>query len=198
MSLIIAVTDRHLSKIPFFEQFEKIVKARPDMIILREKDLSSEDYRSIAGTCMDISVRYGVKLCINSFTDVASKLKIKNIQLPLELFKMDMKKTDGFDSVGVSVHSKEDAVLIERLGADFLIYGNVFESQCKPGVPAKGLDSIADICSSVDIPVYGIGGIDEKNAASVLKAGAEGVCMISALMTADDPFGIISAVRKCF
>jgi len=198
MNLIVAVTDRHLSKIPFFEQFEKIVKARPDMIILREKDLSSEDYRSITGTCVDLSVRYGVEFCINSFTDVAAELKVKNIQLPLELFKRDIKKMDGFDSVGVSVHSKEDAVSVEQLGADYLVYGNVFESQCKPGVPAKGLDSVAEICSSVDIPVYGIGGIDEKNAASVLKAGAEGVCMISALMTADDPFEIMSAVRKCF
>jgi Thiamine monophosphate synthase len=198
MSVIIAVTDRYLSKIPFFDQFEKIVKAGPDMIILREKDLSSKDYRSMAKTCMDISVRYGVEFCINSFTDVATELKVKNIQLPLELFKRDIEKMDGFDSVVVSVHSKEDAVSVEQLGADYLIYGNVFESQCKPGVPAKGLDSITDICSSVDIPVYGIGGIDERNTASVLKAGAEGVCMISALMTADDPSVIVSAVRKCF
>jgi len=198
MSVIVAVTDRHLSKIPFLDQFEKIAKAGPDMIILREKDLSSPDYRSIAETCIDISVRYGIEFCINSFTDIAAELKIKNIQLPLELFKRDIGKTNGFDSVGVSIHSKEDAVSVERLGADYLIYGNVFESQCKPGVPARGLDSIADICSSVDIPVYGIGGIDEKNAISVIKAGAEGVCMISALMTADDPSMIVSAVKKCF
>jgi Thiamine monophosphate synthase len=198
MTMIVATTDRYLSKVPFFDQFEKIAKARPDMIILREKDLSSKDYKSMAKTCIDISVRYDVEFCVNSFSDVAAELKVKNIQLPLELFKRDLEKMQKFDFIGVSIHSTEDAVSVERLGADYLIYGNVFESQCKPGVPAKGLDSLARICSSVDIPVYGIGGITEDNADSVIKAGAEGVCMISALMTADDPSTVVSAVKKCF
>jgi len=196
--VIIAITDRYLSKIPFFDQFEKIARAAPDMIILREKDLSSSDYRSIAETCINICREHDVLFCINSFVDVASELDVGHIQLPRETFDKNSKKLGAFDSIGVSIHSLDEAIDAERLGADYLIYGNVFESQCKPGVLAKGLDSLAEICSSVDIPVYGIGGIEEKNAASVVEAGAEGVCMISALMTADDPSKIASAVRKCF
>lgn len=83
---------------------------------------------------------------------------------------------------GVSVHSVEDARLAEQCGATYLTAGHVFVTDCKKGLAPRGLDFLHEVCSSVKIPVYAIGGINDKNAASCIREGAAGVCVMSGYM----------------
>jgi thiamine-phosphate pyrophosphorylase len=103
--------------------------------------------------------------------------------------------------LGVSAGTVREATAAERAGADYLGAGPVFATSTKPdaGQPI-GLEGLAAIAAAVAIPVVGIGGIHAMNAASVIGAGASGVAVISALITAEDPQAearaILDAVRE--
>jgi thiamine-phosphate pyrophosphorylase len=90
--------------------------------------------------------------------------------------------------IGVSTHSVEEISTAAVQGADFVTFGPVFHTPSKAayGAPA-GLEKLRRACSGSSIPVYGLGGINPANAASVQGAGACGVALISALLNADAP-----------
>ena len=64
-------------------------------------------------------------------------------------------------------------------------------TDCKKGVPARGLDFLKEICASVEIPVFAIGGMNLEHGRMAMEAGASGVCMMSELMESDAPGEII-------
>jgi len=191
--MIIAVTDRKLCSIPFIEQFRKVAEAGPDMIILREKDLSVSEYGRLASQCLDICNMNGVRFCVNSFFTVANDLAVDDLQIPFSMFVNGIRGR----STAVSVHSAEEAEYAESMGADTLMFGNVFETQCKPGLPSR-YEVLKTICDSVSIPVYGIGGINAVNAGEVKRAGASGVCIMSEFMCCVDPAAFLKAVRDSY
>jgi thiamine-phosphate pyrophosphorylase len=185
--MIISVTNRLLCKGNFLERIEKIAKAAPHSIILREKDLRDEKYEKLAAECLEICTMHGVPLVINSNIAIAEKLKIPDIHLSTELFKENCGRLGAFKNVGVSVHSPEEAIMAEKFGAAYLIAGHIFQTDCKKGMPPKGLDFLRQVCEAVSIPVAAIGGISELNAESVLRTGAKGICVMSGLMACEEP-----------
>jgi len=192
--MIIAVTDRRNCLYPFFEQIIRIAEARPRMIVLREKDLPESDYMILAEKCMNICHRYDVPLCVNSFIDVASELGITNIQMPMPLLRTHSSELTLFDDVGASVHSLKEATEAAELGANRLIFGHVFETRCKSGMKPRGLDTLTEICENIDLPVFAIGGITADNASLAIEHGAAGICLMSSLMTSEDPASIIRSI----
>ena len=76
--------------------------------------------------------------------------------------EMPEEQKQKFSVRGVSVHSVEDARLAEQCGATYLTAGHVFVTDCKKGLAPRGLDFLHEVCSSVKIPVYAIGGIHEE------------------------------------
>ena len=87
-----------------------------------------------------------------------------------------------YKRIGVSIHSLEEAKEVETLGATYVVAGHIFETDCKKGLEPRGLNFIKELSSILTIPVFAIGGIDEKNSLSVIDNGAFGVCMMSSLM----------------
>jgi len=193
--IVTAVTDRKNSIRPFEEQLELLASGRPDMIILREKDLSEDAYTSLAKECLTICDEYDVPLCINTFFKTALELGIHDVQMPMDILRSHHMDLSGL-RVGASVHSIADVECAEELGAERLVFGNVFETSCKPGKQAAGLTILKDVCGSTDLPVWAIGGISESNVNEVMRTGASGVCVMSSLMKAEDPAWIISSLRK--
>ncbi len=189
--LIICVTDRLRCQGDFLERIEQIAKALPYSIILREKDLQLKEYENLALEVSRICERYNVPLVINSQFNVAKKIKVSNIHLPMEIFVKHRDELSVFKKIGVSVHSVEEAKLAEAMGAHYIIAGHIFSTDCKKGVPPRGLDFLKIICSEVSIPVYAIGGITHNNINAVLKCGAAGICLMSQLMKCDSPTEVI-------
>lgn len=196
--MIISVTNRLLCKGDFIERIEQIAKALPYSIILREKDLLPEEYEQLAGTCLKICNKYKVPLVINSHIAIAKKLEIPNVHLPMKLFLKHSRELDSFKSIGVSVHSLEEAKCAQALGASYLIVGHIFETDCKKGIPPRGLNFMRQVCEAVTIPVFAIGGISLLNASDVLEAGAAGVCVMSQLMTCQKPEEVLKSYHKIF
>lgn len=99
-----------------------------------------------------------------------------------------------FKIIGTSVHSVEDAIKAEQLGAIYMTAGHIFATDCKKGLPPRGLDFLKNVCDAVQIPVYAIGGIniassERENSslnvprlAEVMECGAAGGCIMSGMM----------------
>lgn len=181
-SNIICITNRHLCDIPFLQRIETIAKKHPKYIVLREKDLSVDEYNKLAKEVIKICKRENIDLILHNFIDTAIDLEVKNMQLPLHIAKEEKSKLKYFDVIGISTHSIKEAIEAENLGATYITAGHVFETDCKKGLKGRGLDFIKDVANNVNIPVYGIGGINRHNINDVLKSGAAGVCMMSEFM----------------
>ncbi len=174
----ICVTNRKLCSGDFIETVRRACLTA-DMVILREKDLSEAEYRSIAEKVKSICAESGTAFCVNTFTDTARALECDALQLSYTDF---MNLPEKFCRTGVSVHSAEEAHAAWKKGADYLIAGHIFATDCKKGVPPRGTEFLTKIVSDVEIPVYAIGGITPDNENEIYRCGAAGVCIMSGYM----------------
>ena len=102
----------------------------------------------------------------------------------------------GFAHIGTSVHSVAEALAAQNAGATCLTAGHIFDTDCKKGLPGRGLDFLRSVCQQVSIPVYAIGGIDSGNIGAVRGAGAAGACVMSGLMRCGDPGACLRSLDK--
>lgn len=179
---IIAVTNRMLCSDDFLTQIRRLAKAKPYRIILREKDLSEAEYLELAEKVLAICDEEGAVCTLHTFISAASALRCPRIHLPLHLLEQNQDNLQGFEEVGVSVHSAEEAKLAQNIGATYLTAGHIFTTDCKKGLAARGLSFLQEIVKAVEIPVYAIGGIEPKNIKKVAEKGAAGACMMSGVM----------------
>jgi thiamine-phosphate pyrophosphorylase len=195
--MIIAITDRKISAASdFLTQVEAIADSSPDMIILREKDISEPEYKYLAIECVRICSYRGVKFCVNSFIKTAEAIGNGRVQISFGSLAANKDKLTAFEEIWVSVHSLNEAAEAERQGATHLIYGNVFETSCKPGAEGKGIKELREVCKAVGIPVFAVGGIDLSTAGAAVNAGCDGVCVRSLMMTSKDPAETVDELRK--
>ncbi|MGN0461116.1 MAG: thiamine phosphate synthase [Ruminococcus sp.] len=184
---ILCITNRSLCKEDFLKRIEKIASANPKGIILREKDLTEKEYKDLATKVIEICNRYNTPCILHNFTKVALELNHPYIHLPLHILDNIPAKDRGkFKVLGASCHSADDAVRAEKLGCTYITAGHIFDTDCKKGLPGRGLDFLKNVCKSVEIPVYAIGGISSKNFPQVKSAGATGVCVMSGVMMCED------------
>lgn len=164
----------------YYTQIEKALEKNIFALILREKDCNQNQYKEIAKKVISLCSKYQTKCILHSFVDTAIELKHPLIHLPLVQFlELDESQKDHFTAIGVSVHSVEEAKLAQKHGAAYLTAGHIFQTQCKKGVPPRGLNFLKSICEQVSIPVYAIGGIHQENVQSCIRQGADGICMMS-------------------
>ena len=189
---VIAVTNRKLSQRPFLEQIKRVCQLRPEAVILREKDLSEEAYTILAEKVMHICEKYSVPCILHSFAKAAMALNVKAIHMPLPLLrKMTPQEKNHFEIIGASCHSLEEAKEAERLGCTYITAGHIFLTDCKKGLPGRGLTFLQNICENVSIPVYAIGGISNENINDVRQTGAAGACIMSGFMKCNNIAEII-------
>lgn len=161
----------------------QIIAKHPQAIILREKDLSEKDYEMLLRRCQPLCDAAGIPLIAHTFAGAARRLGVARLHLPLPLLLKNGGRPQGFDLVGTSVHSIDDAKKALACGADYLIAGHIFETGCKAGLPGRGLPFLKKICQISTVPVYAIGGITVDKLPKIQEAGAAGGCMMSGLFT---------------
>ena len=189
---IVSVTDRRNSLRPLEEQVELVCEAGTDMVVLREKDLPLDDYRALARRIKGICESRGTEFCVNFHSSVARELD-STLWVPFDLFVAEERSARR---TGVSIHSVEEGIQASDGGADFVVYGNVYETSCKPGKAARGLNDVRMLADLLDIPVYAIGGISPGNIREVMLSGASGACLMSGLMASKDPAEVVSRCRS--
>lgn len=190
MYKLLAITNRHLCNNEFLEQIQDICTLNEKntviesvSIVLREKDLSEKDYKKLAAKVLNICEKNNTECILHTYYKVAKELNCKKIHLPLYILKSNPNIYKDFNEIGVSIHSVNEAIEAMNLGATYITAGHIFATDCKKDLPPRGLSFLSSVCSSVHIPVYAIGGISPANAEKAINAGAEGVCIMSGLMT---------------
>lgn len=179
----ICITNRTLVTGDFLEQIRKVAATDVDIIILREKDLPEKAYENLAVKVKEICEEEHTKCIVHNFDQVAARMRCSNLHVSMDKFRsMSVYMRESFANLGVSVHSVEEAVEAMNGGANYLIAGHVFPTDCKKGLEARGLDFIRKVTDAVNIPVYALGGISRENMESCIEAGASGVCMMSGYM----------------
>ena len=90
--------------------------------------------------------------------------------------------------IGISAESLEDAIEAEKGGADYLGVSPIYATPTKTDTaPPLGLEGLQEIRKAVRLPLVGIGGLSRDNAAEVVRSGADGIAVVSAIVAADDP-----------
>ena len=180
---LICVTNRHLCKGDLINRVEEIVKYKPKAILLREKDLSEDEYELLARDVMKVCRNANVLCILHNFVDTALKLEAKAIHLTFSALRiMNKGDKENFKTIGASCHSAEEARKAESVGCTQIIAGHIFDTLSKKELPPRGLDFFQEVVKNVTIPVYAIGGINKENIQSVLKCGASGACVMSGPM----------------
>ena len=182
--------EKQIEKI-FLAYEKKIILKNFDIVALtlREKDLNKNEYLKLIEKVYPICQKYKINLILHQNYDLNldDKYKIDGIHLSYSIFKslnqnIKAELIKKYKRIGVSIHSLEEAKDVESLGASYVIAGHIFETECKKGLEPRGLKFIEDLSSALSIPIFAIGGIDEKNSLSVINSGAFGLCMMSTLM----------------
>jgi thiamine-phosphate pyrophosphorylase len=157
---------------------------------VREKDLGAAELAFVCRRLRALTLDRRALLIVNDRVDVALAVGADAVQrtstsLPVEDIRAI---ADKRLRIGVSVHSLAEAVEAELKGADWVIFGPVYDTPSKrPYGPPQGLERLERVAREVRLPVIAIGGITPERVGEVLRAGARGVAAISAIVSADSP-----------
>lgn len=181
------------------KQIEKIFSAYQRKIILenfeivsltlREKDLNKNKYLKLVEKIYPICQKYRIDLILHQNYDLRldNKYNIKGLHLSYNTFKSLNKNIREelirkYKKIGVSIHSVDEAKEVENLGANYVVAGHIFKTDCKKDLEPRGLKFIQELSLILTIPIFAIGGINEKNSHLVINSGVFGVCIMSSLM----------------
>jgi len=194
------VTDRGLAGgRSNFEVVKAAVEGGATVVQLREKDCSTREFVQQALAIKDFLRTRRIPLIINDRLDVAQAVRADGVHLGQTDMPLEMAKEILGDSmiIGISAESLEDAIAAERGGADYLGVSPIYATPTKTDTaPPLGLAGLREIRKAVKLPLVGIGGLNRQNCAEVIRSGADGVAVVSAIVAADDPEAAARVLKK--
>ncbi len=185
------VTDSGLSRGRTTQHIvEAALRGGVTCVQLREKTCSTREFIIQALSIKDHLKRHNVPLIINDRIDIAQAVNADGVHLGQSDIPIEMAKAILKDSmiIGISAESLKDAVQAEKDGADYIGVSPIYATPTKTdSAPPLGLEGLREMRKSVKIPLVGIGGLNRENAGEVIKNGADGVAVVSAIVAANDP-----------
>ena len=159
-----------------------------NIVQLREKHLPRGELIALGLHVRDAIARRAL-FFVNGNIHVAVALAADGLHLPEDGQSVEDARRIVGDEMLISraVHSVDGALRAQHEGADLIQLGTVFETSSKPHAHPVRLEGVREVCNAVFRPVIAIGGINHRNAAEVMRAGASGLAVIGALFDADDP-----------
>lgn len=187
MAELICVTQRSLCPDDFLERVCRLAQAKPQAMLLREKDLGEADYEVLAREVQARCAPWGVGLIVRRYAGVARRLGVMKLHLSMaELRRAESEALAGLQ-IGVSVHSAAEAAEAQRLGAAYLVAGHIYATDCKKELAPRGLEFLREVCRTVHVPVFAIGGVTAERVVELLECGAAGCCVMSGAMQCSSP-----------
>lgn len=180
----------------FFKDVFAALKGGVDLIQLREKELSDDDVYKRALRIKKEADKYNTPLIIDDRVDVAKKL---GVGLHLGDDDMSIKEARAILGdeaiIGASVKTVERAHEAEAEGASYFGTGALFPTQTKVITRHTSMDTFRAIKQCASVPVYAIGGINEKTLPELKGEDFDGICVVSAIQYADDPEAAVKSLR---
>ena len=182
------ITDRRLSRgRSEVEVVKRALSGGVDMVQYREKQLPDDEFKQTATELLKVTRRNDIALIINDRVEIAAEIDADGVHLGQK--DLDCRKALevlGEDKIiGVSASSVEQATKAIEAGADYLGLGPIYQTDTKEIDYPRGIDLIKEVKALSPVPIFAIGGINPENVGAVMSAGAWGVAVISAIVSAD-------------
>lgn len=193
------VTDRELARRPLEQVVKSALEGGVTLVQVREKNCSTREFIEIAESMHALCRQFDVPLIINDRVDVAMAVDAEGVHLGQS--DMPVKRARAIlgtgKIIGLSVESVEDARQAEDEDVDYLGVSPIFFTPTKTDLQRElGIEGLRQIKAFSRRPLVGIGGLSASNAAAVIRAGADGIAVVSAICAADDPKTAAEQLRR--
>lgn len=194
---LLLVTDRtHTGGRPLPALIRQSVDAGLPAVQLRERDLSTNELLALAREIRSSTRPRTVPLIINDRVDLMLALNLDGVHLRANSLPVSaVRRLVGADRlIGLSTHSIGEVEHAHRDGADYVLFGPIFDTPSKrPFGPPLGLAMLEEVCRQSTIPVFAVGGVTSASVPDIRRAGAHGVAVIGAILARDD---VAAATRE--
>ncbi len=193
-SRLLIVTDRKLAQRPLEYVVAQALEGGARWIWFRDKDMSQPERRALGEKLLRMCSDAGATLSVGGPAGDATAMGASAVHLPAGEDPCKARAMLGARAlIGVSAHSVAEAARIASLGADYVTLSPVYESASKPGYgPPLGASALSD-ASRLAVPVVALGGIDLERVSACLAAGAAGIAVMGALMSASSVSAAVEA-----
>ena len=173
----------------FLYRVEEGLKGGATLLQLREKDRTTREYIALAQKVHELTIEYQVPLIIDDRVDVALAMGAEGVHLGQSDMPVHMaRKILGEDYIiGATTKTVPQALEAFAQGADYLGVGAIYPTTTKVKTVLTSTETLDAICRAVPIPVNAIGGLNKNNVQILEGIGIAGLCVVSAIMKADDP-----------
>lgn len=187
--LLYVVTDERADGNELLPILEQAIRGGATAVQLRRKAELGKRFLELGQSIRKLTQEHGVLFFVNDRVDVAALVEADGVHVGQDDIPcVEARRLLGPDVyIGVSAETVTEALEAERQGADYLGVGAVYPTLSKPDAGFTGLDGLRKITDAVNLPVVAIGGISHNNAVAVMSAGAHGIAVVSAVMSATQP-----------
>lgn len=188
-SLYFITDSTGFSEEEFLRRTEEALRGGITLLQLREKNRTTREYLTLAEKVHELTRRYDVPLLIDDRLDVAMAMDAEGVHLGQSDLPIHMaRRILGPDKiVGATAKTVPQATEAYEQGADYLGVGAIYPTTTKVKTVLTSTDTLRDICKAVPIPVNAIGGLNKTNIDVLCGIPIAGICVVSAIMKADDP-----------
>jgi thiamine-phosphate pyrophosphorylase len=182
---------------PLAALVEAAIAGGVTMVQLREKEMSTRDFLESALLMRALTERLGVPFVVNDRVDVALAACADGVHLGGDDMPVAAARRLAGDRlfIGATARSVTAARAAQEAGADYLGVGAMFPTGTKSDTITIGPSTLRAIKEATDLPIVGIGGVNAQNAAMVTRAGADGVAVVSAILSQPDVEAAARALR---
>ena len=184
------ITDStNYSEEEFLYRVEQALMGGITLLQLREKDKSTREYMDLAEKVHTLTKKYNVPLIIDDRVDVALAIDAEGVHVGQSDMPVSIaRKLMGDDKiVGATTKTVPQALEAYEQGADYLGVGAIYPTTTKVKTVLTSTETLGNICSAVPIPVNAIGGLNKDNIDVLKGIPIAGICVVSAIMKAEDP-----------
>jgi thiamine-phosphate pyrophosphorylase len=194
------ITDRTSARgRPLLEVVRAALRGGVDAVQLREKDLPAQPLLELARELRTVCAEFGASLLVNDRIDIALAVDADGVHLPVSSFRAADARTilGPGKLIGASAHNLAEATTARNGGADFIVFGPIFDTESKRdyGKPL-GPERLTELTRGERTPVLAIGGVTPDRVQMVCERGAAGVAVLSGILAAEDPEAAARAYRS--
>lgn len=173
----------------FLDRVESALNGGITLLQLREKNKTAREYIYLAEKVHKLTKKYNVPLIIDDRIDVAMAVNAEGVHLGQSDMPIKTAREILGDDyiIGATAKTVEQATEAYNQGADYLGVGAIYPTTTKVKTVITSVEMLKQICMSVPIPVNAIGGLNKDNIGVLKDTGISGICMVSAIMKADNP-----------
>ena len=184
----------------FLKALEDAIEGGVSFVQIREKNKTTAEYINLVSKALEITRKHGVPLIVDDRVDVVLATGADGVHVGREDMPVDTaRKILGKDKiVGATTKTVEQALAAYKAGADYLGVGAIYPTTTKVKTVLTSTDTLNDICNAVPIPANAIGGLNKDNLGVLKGIPIAGICVVSAIMKADDSYMAAKELLKAY